>query len=216
MTRKVCVRFVVASGAGLSAAAYLPAAVQGEMTRVNGVLVIPVEEDNSPRGEAEGDATVKGIGLFSTGGQMKQRFLQAVQAGVDPRGAGRVSGRDSHDDGGGDDGDLQNVQINDPLLDHITTFAPAVVRTRPFEFSTQSETSAVSDGNHVVVGYNSTANSKVEFFPGPPAFFAFTKLMFSGFSVSHDGGRKCDSGFVPSVSSDLTCEFCIPPQAFDT
>src|SRR2546426_10034895 len=90
MTRTMFARFVVASAAALSAAAYLPAAVQGEMTRVNGVLVIPVEEDNSPRGEAEGDATVKGIGLFSTGGQMKQRFPQAVQAGVDPRGAGRV------------------------------------------------------------------------------------------------------------------------------
>jgi hypothetical protein len=212
----MCGRFVVASAAALIAAAYLPAAVQGEMTRINGVLAIPVDEDNSPRGDDEGDATVKGIGLVSVGGQMKQRFLRAVQAGVvDPRGAARVSGRDSHDDGGGDDGDVRNVQINDPSLDHITTFDPAVVRTRPFEFSTQSETSAVSDGNDVVVGYNSSANSKVELFPGPPAFLAFTKLMFSAFSVSHDGGRTWKSGFVPSVSPDAPFTFGDPALAID-
>ena len=212
MTRKMLARFVVASAAALSAAAYLPAAVQGEMTRVNGVLVIPVEEDNSPRGEDEGDATVKGIGLFSAGGQMKQRFLRAVNAGIGPSGTARVSGRDSRDDGD-DNHDLRNVQINDPALDHITAFDPAVIRTRPFEFSTQSETSAVSDGHHVVVGYNSSANATVEFFPG--FGLAFTKLMFSGYSVSHDGGRTWKSGFVPAVSPDAPFTFGDPALAID-
>src|SRR5689334_13543340 len=58
-----------------------------------------------------------------------------------------------------------NVQVNDPALDHITTFAPPIV-TRPFEFATQSETSAVRNGKHVVVGYNSSAGAVVENVPG--------------------------------------------------
>jgi hypothetical protein len=90
------------------------------------------------------------------------------------------------------------VQVNDPALDHITTFDPRVVITRPFEFATQSETSAVRNGKHVVVGYNSSAASVVENIPG--LGLAFTQLKFSAFSVSHDGGRTFASGFVPAVN----------------
>ena len=76
MTRNALPRLLVASATALSAAAYLPAVTRGETVRVNGVVVIPVEENNAPiDGDAEGDASVKGIGLMSSGGQMKQRFL---------------------------------------------------------------------------------------------------------------------------------------------
>src|SRR5206468_11810799 len=116
------------------------------------------------------------------------------------------------DDGDNDD-DLRNVRINDAALDHITTFDPAVVNTRPFEFSTQSETSAVSDAKHVVVGYNSSANSTVQFIPG--LGLAFTHLLFSAFSTSHDGGRTWTGGFVPPVSPDAPFTFGDPSLAID-
>ena len=213
MRRTRLVRLVVASAAALGAAAYMQVATKGETTRVNGAVVIPVEEDNAPiDGDAEGDATVKGIGVFSTGGQVKQRFLRAVKAGIAPKKGGGVPGH-NRGDGGENADDLRNTQINDPGLDHITTFDPAVVRTRPFEFSTQSETSAVSDGRHIVVGYNSSAGGEVQFFPG--FGLAFTKIFFSGFSTSHDGGRTWTSGFVPSVSPDVPFTFGDPALAID-
>jgi hypothetical protein len=145
-------------------------------------------------GDAVGDATVKGgVGLMSGGGQLMRRLVRAVQSGKLPRAGAPVGGGMGHDDGEGDH-DVRNVQVNDPALDHITTFDPSVVVTRPFEFSTQSETSAVKDGDHVVVGYNSSATATVQFFPG--FGLAFTKLMFSAFSVSHDGGRLGQRGKV--------------------
>jgi len=185
----------------------------GETARVNGAVVIPVEEDTPPiDGDAEGDATIKGIGLVSSGGQMKQRFLRAVHAGIVPnKGHGNAGLRTR--DAGEDEDNVRNTQANDPALDHITTFDPAVVNTRPFEFSTQSETSAVSDGRHIVVGYNTSAGADVQFFPG--FGLAFTKLMFSGVSTSHDGGRTWTSGFVPSVSPDVPFTFGDPALAMD-
>jgi hypothetical protein len=213
MTRTHVVRFAIASAAALGAALCLPVVMNGETTRVNGAVVIPVEEDTPPiDGDAEGDATIKGTGLVSTGGQMKQRFLRAVHAGIVPNKGHGNAGRRT-DDAGDDDHDVRNTQANDPALDHITTFDPAVVNTRPFEFSTQSETSAVSDGRHIVVGYNTSAGADVQFFPG--FGLAFTKLMFSGVSTSHDGGRTWTSGFVPSVSPDVPFTFGDPALAID-
>ena len=199
MTRTVLARLVVSSAAALIAAAYLQVAAHGDTIRLNGVVVIPVEEDNAAvDGETTGDATVKGgIGLMSGGGQMMQRLVRAAQSGLVPLAGAPVGGRESRGDGDGL-ADQRNVQVNDPALDHITSFDPSVVVTRPFEFSTQSETSAVKDGQHVVVGYNSSAGAKVQFFPG--FGLAFTQLKFSGFSTSHDGGRTWTSGFVPAVS----------------
>src|SRR3954466_7276661 len=213
MTRTHVIRFAIASAAALGAALCLPVGMTGETARVNGAVVIPVEEDTPPiDGDAEGDATIKGIGVVSTGGQMKQRFLRAVHAGIVPnkdRGnAGHRTG-----DAGDDEHDVRNTQANDPALDHITTFDPAVVNTRPFEFSTQSETSAVSAGRHIVVGYNTSAGADVQFFPG--FGLAFTKLMFSGVSTSHDGGRTWTSGFVPSVSPDVPFTFGDPALPMD-
>jgi hypothetical protein len=213
MTRTDVVRIAIASAAAIGAALYLPVVMNGETTRVNGTVVIPVEEDTPPiDGDAEGDATIKGIGLVSTGGQMKQRFLRAVHAGILPNKGHGNAGHRTHD-AGDDEDDVRNTQVNDPALDHITTFDPAVVVTRPFEFSTQSETSAVSDGRHIVVGYNTSAGAEVQFFPG--LGLAFTKLLFSGVSTSHDGGRTWTRGFVPSVSPDVPFTFGDPALATD-
>jgi len=189
------------------------AAYAADTTVVKGMVVIPVEEDASPTGEAEADATIKGS-LISSGGQLARRLQRAVQSGLVPLRGAPVRGREGRGHSDGDD-DPRNRQINDPSLDHIVTFDPAVIGfvTRPFEFSTQSETSAVRDGRHIVVGYNSSANSTVEFIPG--FGLAFTKLMFSGYSVSHDGGRTWASGFVPSASPDVPFTFGDPALAID-
>ncbi len=143
---------------------------------------------------------------------MAQRLVRAVRSGLVPVRGAPAAGKESRGTGGGDD-DAVNVQVNDPALDHIVTFDPAVVATRPFEFSTQSETSAVRDGKHVVVGYNSSAGTTVQFFPG--FGLAFTRVLLSGFSTSHDGGRTWSSGFVPPVSEDAPFTFGDPALAID-
>lgn len=101
-----------------------------------------------------------------------------------------------------------NVQINDAALDHIVSF-PGL--TRPFEFSTQSETSVAANGKHIVVGYNSSANQVIQLFP--QGLF-YTKRLFTAYSVSHDGGRTWTSGFVPpAAGSNFT--FGDPAVAVD-
>lgn len=196
-----------------AAVAYSPGLVQAQAKVINGVIAIPVEEDNSALdADAFGDATVKGGIARSMGGQMAQRLVRAVQSGALPPHPSTSHGKDSKGDDRGHN-DASNVQANDPALDHVVTFDPAQVVTRPFEFSTQSETSAVMDGKHVVVGYNSSANAVVEFFPG--FGLAFTRLMFSGYSTSHDGGKSWTSGFVPSVSTDAPFTFGDPSLAID-
>jgi hypothetical protein len=160
--------------------------------------VIPVD-DSDIDGDSVGDATVKG-NVRSHGGEMMVRLQHAIQSGRAFAPAGSVAGnrlqrvpaiRSDDDDNG------RNTQVNDATLDHVTTFDPSVVVTRPFEFATQSETSLVRRGNNIVVGYNSSAGAVVEFIPG--FGLAFTQIHFSGFSTSHDGGRTWASGFVPAV-----------------
>ncbi|HYS09490.1 MAG TPA: sialidase family protein [Myxococcales bacterium] len=198
----------------------LPGAARAaDTTKINGRVVIPVDDDEAVfDGDALGDATIKGgIGLsHAPTGRLRERLIRATRSGAFARIA-PLSGREGRGTGEGRD-DRRNVQINDPALDHIVTFDPAVVATRPFEFATQSETSGVRDGRHVVVGYNSSANATVQFFPGSPGqpgVLAFTKLMFSAFSVSHDGGRSWTSGFVPAVSDDAPFTFGDPALAID-
>lgn len=176
---------------------------------VNGVLAIPA--DDSVFSDDEDDVSVKG-NARSPGGQMARRLQLTIDRGMTPQRFGRDRG---HENGGNHhDGDRGlDKQVNNPALDHVVTFDPSVVVTRPFEFSTQSETSMVSNGRHIVVGYNSSANSVVEFFPGFGLFF--TQLLFSGFSTSHDGGRTWTSGFVPPVSSDAPFTFGDPSLAMD-
>jgi hypothetical protein len=204
-------RLLLSRFAALFAAVLFAAAAKADGVAVNGRVVIPVGEDGAVDGDSVGDVTVKGgIGLLNAPtGQLRNRLLQATRSGNLPHG-GSVSGQEGRGDGPGLPG---NVQVNDPALDHITTFDPAKIVTRPFEFATQSETSAVKDGRHVVVGYNSSAGAVVEFFPG--FGLAFTQLKFSAFSTSHDGGRTWTSGFVPAVSTDAPFTFGDPALAID-
>ncbi len=149
MTRTVLVRLIVPSAAALLAAAYLTAPAHGDTTPIDGRVVIPVDEFSSPLDDSMGDATMKGgVVLMSNGGHMMQRVIRAVKSGLVTLAAAPLEGSESRGDGD-DRHDARNVQVNNPALDHITTFDPSVVVTRPFEFSTQSETSAVKDGEHV-------------------------------------------------------------------
>ncbi len=95
-----------------------------------------------------------------------------------PRSQARLSGR--HGD---------NIQINDPELDHFRLCPPPL---RPLEFSVQSETSMATFGGHIVVGYNSSAGADVD-----ATCRTITRLLTSGYSVSHDGGQTWTSSFVP-------------------
>ncbi|HET7825238.1 MAG TPA: sialidase family protein [Anaeromyxobacter sp.] len=190
--------------------ALAPPAARAQTVRVNGALVLPVEDGPAfDAGEADSLALK---GNLSPGGQLLRSFQRAVQSGNLPQGPGLPAASVAPAAAGGG-GDLVNRQVNDPALDHIQTFDPAVVVTRPFEFSTQSETSLVARGRHVVVGYNTSAGGVVEFFPG--SGLAFTQLLFSGFSTSHDGGRTWKSGFVPPASPDAPFTFGDPALAMD-
>jgi hypothetical protein len=87
-----------------------------------------------------------------------------------------------------------NRQVNDPRLDRIQTFAGSP----PFELATESETSLVSLGKDLVVGYNSSAGTNFTDGAGD-----ISQLLFSGFSVSHDGGSTWRSGFVPPLPGSV-------------
>src|SRR5437660_6247408 len=51
------------------------------------------------------------------------------------------------------------VQLNDSALDNVQFFPNALPQPqRPYELSTQSETSAAAFGNDVVVGFNNSAD----------------------------------------------------------
>jgi hypothetical protein len=184
-----------------------PAGARAQTVSVNGVLVMPVDDGPAfDAGEAD-SLTVKGS--RSPGGELLRSFQRTVQGAVQGPGIPALAAPG----GGRGGGDLLNVQVNDPALDHTVTFDPTVIATRPFEFSTQSETSLVARGRNVVVGYNTSAGSVVEFFPG--LGLAFTQLLFSGFSTSHDGGRTWKSGFVPPASPDAPFTFGDPALAMD-
>lgn len=130
--------------------------------------------------------TNKGISLRSHSREVADEVRQVGLAVKDEVGDEGKSDEGRHDE------DARNVQVNDPALDHIQTFAG----TRPFEFSTQSETSITAFGNHILVGYNSSADQPVVQLP---TGLFFDHRHFSGFSASHDGGRTWTSGFVPPV-----------------
>jgi hypothetical protein len=203
MTAREIARLLVSSLLALLVVGLKPgrAAAEAGTTTAGGRVVIPVGDDEAVfDGDDEGDVTVKGgIGLALSNaptGRLRDRLIRATRSGNLATGPAAPSiqapGRNGAARAAG------NVQVNDPALDHVTTFDPRIVVTRPFEFATESETSAVRNGKHVVVGYNSSAGSVVEFIPG--LGLAFTQLKFSAFSVSHDGGRTFASGFIPAVN----------------
>jgi hypothetical protein len=205
-------RIAGATAAALLLMLYRPAAHAQQPQPINGILAIPAD-DFSVDGADDGDASVKGgVGLRSQGGQLARRLQLAIQHGALPQPGGNTSGHSNAGKSGHGAVD-GNVQVNDPDLDHVTTFDPALVKTRPFEFATESETSLVANGQHIVVGYNSSAGAVVQFFPGAGLFF--TQLLFSGYSVSHDGGSTWASGFVPPISPSVPFTFGDPSLAID-
>src|SRR5262249_56943229 len=82
------------------------------------------------------------------------------------------------------------LPIYDAALDHIVTIPPDEVVTRPFEFSTQSETSVVNHGRHIVIGYNTSANQVVQFFPGAEIGRASCRERGEGWGVAVAGKRE--------------------------
>jgi hypothetical protein len=83
-----------------------------------------------------------------------------------------------------------NRQVNDPLLDNVQSYPGAA----PFVFAIESETSLVSVGSDLVAGYNSSAGTRTTDAAGD-----VSQLLFSAYSVSHDGGQTWRSGFVPPL-----------------
>src|SRR6516162_3347061 len=88
-----------------------------------------------------------------------------------------------------------DVQVNDPALDHIQVLPNTYGFNSPdFERCSQAETTLAANGSNIVVSYNTTAgivNVKVQ----KAGYFA-AQLLWSGYSVSHDGGRTWRSGFI--------------------
>jgi hypothetical protein len=191
----------------LVAAALAPHASSADIVKVNGILAIPIEDDESVLdADGFGDATVKG-NVRSMGGDLANRLHNAVVSGSLPPSGNGVQGVVVKGNSKGPH-DNFNVQVNDGNLDHVVTFPG----TRPFEFATQSETSAVVSGRTIVVGYNTSANSVVTLFP--QGLF-LTQAYLSGVSTSHDGGKTWTTGFVPSVSPNAPFTFGDPSLAMD-
>jgi hypothetical protein len=95
-------------------------------------------------------------------------------------------------------GHSRGVQVNDPRLDNIQSFPNALPQPqRPYEFSIQSETSAASFGQNVVVGFNNSADQPVVLTAANRV--AFLHRFLSGVSVSHDGGRTWTESSLPPI-----------------
>ena len=135
-------KFLIAAAALIGALGTVPARAQ--INSVGGRLVLPVDEDCGVECDDEADATLKSS-VRSQGGELGRAMQRAIQNGSAflPAGATPVSGSTARGQGPGGGTPGPNTQVNDPGLDHVQTFDPAVVVTRPFEFSTQSETSAI-------------------------------------------------------------------------
>jgi hypothetical protein len=127
----------------------------------------------------EDSPTVKGIDVAFHAGARRGFASEGLGESANAASSGK---EDTPDD----------VQINDPALDHVQSFAG----TRPFEFSIQSETSLAAAGKNIVVGYNTTADSPVVLVL-PNGLPVHEHRHFCGFSASHDGGRTWTSGFIP-------------------
>jgi hypothetical protein len=152
-----------------------------------------IADDDSFVPDEPDDLAVKGVNLRSNGRQIGEAALRHFVSGALP-GAFQLPFLSRGDDRRADVS--PNVLVNDPALDNIQTF----VGTRPFEESTQSETSVAVFGRHVLVGYNSSANQPVVRI-GNSLFF--TRRFLSAYSISHDGGRTYASGFVPPTLNSI-------------
>ncbi len=157
-----------------------------------GTKLIPVPEEFDEAEDLDGP-TARKHAPISNGGQIARTIQKATANGtlsIVPLSAIQLPSfsrfAPSKKRSGG------NVQVNDPAFDFIQSF-PGI--TRPFEESTQSETSVVRNGNHVVVGYNTSAGEPIIFIPGAGLFAL--EILFSGYSYSDDGGTTWTSGFLP-------------------
>ena len=90
-------------------------------------------------------------------------------------------------------GHRHSVQINDPALDNIQTFPG----TRPFELSIQSETSAATFEDNVVVGFNNSADQPIVSLPN--GGLAFVHRFLSGVGTSHDRGKTWTESSLPPI-----------------
>lgn len=157
-------------------------------------LGLGLASSGSARASRPGDPEEQDFGYESHARQIANEVRLNGLAVPDPRGSGGGSGSF-----GGQEGEGLNTQVNDPALDHIEDFA---IANRPFELSIQSETSVAASGNHILIGYNSSANQPVVQIKNQ---LFFLHRFLSGFSVSHDGGETWASGFMkPVPGSDFT------------
>ena len=85
-----------------------------------------------------------------------------------------------------------SVQVNDPALDNIQFFPNALPQPqRPYEFSTQSETSAAAFGDDVVVGFNNSADQPVTLTPqNTVAFVHASSLPWVSLTTVGKPGRR--------------------------
>jgi hypothetical protein len=89
-----------------------------------------------------------------------------------------------------------NLQVNDPALDNIQTFAGF----RPFVKYTQSETTVAAVGRNIVVSYNNSADQPLALNGG---VLTFVHRFLSGFSTSNDGGQTWTSGSIPPAPGSI-------------
>jgi hypothetical protein len=87
-----------------------------------------------------------------------------------------------------------NTQVNNPALDNIQIFSGFP----PFLHYTQSETTVAAHGKNIVVSYNNSAGATLAPNPSGPGLI-FTRIQFSGYSFSSDGGRTWTSDYVPAA-----------------
>src|ERR1700674_1497786 len=131
-----------------------------------------VADDDSFVSDEPDVFAVKHMNVRSNGRQIGEASLRNVVKGA-LSGAVESPSISRGDAGSGDVS--ANVLVNDPALDNIQTFTG----TRPFEESTQSETSVAVFGQHVLVGYNSSANQAVVLICNS---LFFTRRLLSAFS----------------------------------
>lgn len=180
-------------------------------TRINTIAqtqtqtLIPVGDEFMT--EDDDGSGAKGLNVLSHGRQVANAVRNAIQSGqLVLTGTNSDDQGRAHDNGRPDDGS-SNVLVNDPTLDNIQSFPG----TRPFEESTQSETTVVVDGQNVVVGYNNSAGEPIV----QIGSLLFAEHIFlSGFSTSHDGGRTWATGFLPPPTGSLET-FGDPSLALD-
>jgi len=83
-----------------------------------------------------------------------------------------------------------NLQVNNPALDNIQTFAGF----RPFVKYTQSETTVAAFGPNIVVSYNNSADQPLAL---SGSGLTYVHRFLSGFSTSNDSGQTWTSGSIP-------------------